>query len=108
MPSANVSETKNEYRLSLAAPGLKKDDFRIGRDGNMLVISAEKDEEKEDTQENYGRIEYNYSSFIRRFSIPETVDMEKIDAVYEDGILKVLLPKKEEAISHALKTIAVK
>jgi HSP20 family protein len=108
MPAVNVSETKNEFKLSLAAPGLNKGDFKIDMDGNMLTISAEKDEEKEETDKNYSRREYNYSSFSRTFTIPEEVNTEKIDALYVDGVLNILLPKKEEAKSHALKTIAVK
>jgi HSP20 family protein len=108
MPAVNVNETKEVFNLSLAAPGLSKNDFKIDIDGNMLTISAEKDEEKEEKDKNYSRREYNYSSFSRTFTIPEEVNMEKIDARYEDGVLKILLPKKEEAKSHALKTIAVK
>lgn len=108
MPAVNVAETKDDYNLSLAAPGLKKDDFKIDMDGNMLTISAEKEEEKEEKEKNYSRREYNYSSFKRTFTIPEDVNVDKIDATYTDGVLKVLLPKKEEAKSHALKTIAVK
>lgn len=108
MPAVNVAETKDDYNLSLAAPGLKKDDFKIDMDGSLLTISAEKEEEKEEKEKNYSRREYNYSSFKRTFTIPEDVNVDKIDATYTDGVLKVLLPKKEEAKSHALKTIAVK
>jgi len=108
LPAVNVKETKQEFILSVAAPGLNKQDFRIDMDGNMLTISAEKEEETPGSDKNYSRREYNYSKFARTFSIPDDINIEKIDAHYEDGVLKVLLPKKEEAKSHALKTIAVK
>jgi len=74
----------------------------------MLTISAEKKEEKESKEENYNRREYNYSSFSRTFTLPDDVIREKIDAHYEDGVLRLSLPKKEEAKMHTIKTIAVK
>ncbi|CAN5589219.1 Hsp20/alpha crystallin family protein [soil metagenome] len=108
MPAVNVSETKDEYKLSVAAAGLKKQDFSIDMDGNMLTISAETKEDIEEKDKNYTRREYNYSSFSRTFTVPDDVEKEKIDAHYENGVLNVMLPKKEEAKTQSLKTIAVK
>jgi HSP20 family protein len=108
VPAVNVTEEKNEYLVSLAAPGMKKDDFRIDVDGNMLTISSEKEDTKEEKDKKYTRKEYNYSSFSRSFTLPNEVNMEKIDARYEDGVLKISLPRKEEAKKASAKQIAVK
>jgi HSP20 family protein len=78
-------------------------------EGNMLTISCEKEESKEEKEEKFNRREYSYSSFSRSFTLPEEVNREKIDAKYEDGVLKLMLPKKEEAKKLAMgKHIAVK
>lgn len=109
IPAVNVAETDHEYTVSVAAPGLKKSDFNIDVEGNMLTISSEKEESKEEKEASYTRKEYSYSSFSRSFTLPEEVNKEKIEARYEDGILKVGLPKKEEAKKLAAsKQIAVK
>jgi HSP20 family protein len=71
--------------VSLAAPGMKKEDFKIDVDGNMLTISSEKEETKEEKEKKFTRKEYNYSSFSRSFTLPDEVNKEKIDAKYEDG-----------------------
>lgn len=97
VPAVNIIENKDSYKVSLAAPGLKKEDFNIDLDGNMLTISAEKEETKEEKEEETTRSEYNYTSFSRSFTLPEDVKPENIDAKYEDGILNIVLPKKEEA-----------
>ena len=108
MPAVNITEQPNEYLLSLAAPGMKKDDFKIDVDGNMLTISSEKEENKEDKNKKFTRKEYSYSSFSRCFSLPEEIKQENIDAKYEDGVLKITLPRKEEAKKPAIRKIAVK
>lgn len=100
-PSVNVVENENNFTVSVAAPGLKKEDFKIDLAGNMLTISAEKEEEKEEKEGKYNRKEYNYSSFSRSFALPEEVNREQIDAKYEDGVLKLTLPKKEEVKKNA-------
>ena len=97
VPAVNVSEDKDSYKLSLAAPGMKKNDFKVDVEDNVLTISAETEEKKEEKNEKYSRQEYNYSSFSRSFALPETVEQHKIEAHYEDGILKLSLPKKEHA-----------
>jgi HSP20 family protein len=110
VPAVNITENANDYKISVAAPGLKKNDFHINVDGSMLTISGEKEETKEEKdQENYTRKEYNYSSFSRSFTLPEEVNREKIEASYEDGVLKLVLPKKEEVKKAvASKQIVVK
>ena len=108
IPSVNITENKDEYSVSLAVPGMKKDDFKIDVDRNMLTISCEKDETKEEQDKKYTRREYSYSSFSRSFTLPDEVNSEKIDARYEDGLLKISLPRKEEAKKSAAKQIAVK
>jgi HSP20 family protein len=109
IPSANIVENKDDFRISLAAPGLKKSDFNIDVNGNMLTISSEKEESKDEKDSRHTRREYNYSSFSRTFTLPDEVSKEKIEAVYEDGVLKLTLPKKEEAKKLAVsKHIAVR
>jgi HSP20 family protein len=107
VPAVNITEQNGNYLVSLAAPGLKKDDFSIDLDGNMLTISCQKEESKEEKDKKFTRKEFNYSSFSRSFSLPEEVNMEKIDALYEDGVLKITLPRKEEAKMIRAKHIAV-
>lgn len=108
VPAVNITETKDQYLVSMAAPGLKKDDFRIDMNGNMLTISSEKEENFEEKDSRFTRKEYNFTSFSRSFNLPEEINRERIEARYEDGILKVTLPVKEEAKKPAVKQIAVK
>ena len=108
IPAVNIIVHKDEYLVSLAVPGMKKDDFKIDVDGNMLTISSEKEETKEEKEKKFTRKEYNYSSFSRSFTLPEEINKEKIEAKYEDGVLKLVLPRKEEAKKPVAKHIAVK
>ena len=109
VPAVNIIENNDDYMVSLAVPGMKKDDFNIDVEGNILTISSEKEENKEEKDEKYNRREYSYSSFSRSFTLPEEVNKEKIEAKYEDGLLKLMLPKKEEVKKLAAsKHIAVK
>ena len=108
VPAVNITQKKNEYEVSLAAPGLKKEDFKINVEGNMLTISTEKEENTEEKNKRFTRKEYSYSSFSRSFTLPEEINQEKIDAKYQDGILKILLPCKDGANKPAAKQIAVK
>lgn len=107
IPAVNITEQDDEYQVSLAIPGMKKDEFKIDVDGNMLTISSEKEESKEDKEKKFTRREYSYSSFSRSFSLSEEIDQEKIDAKYEDGVLKIRLPRKEQAKKASAKQIAV-
>ena len=109
VPAVNITERKEDYLVSMAAPGLKKEDFKIDVEGNLLTISSEKEEENEEKSEKYTRQEYSYSSFERSFTLPDEVNKDKIDAHYQDGVLELVLPKKEEAKKMAIsKKIAVK
>ncbi len=108
VPAVNITENENVYEVSLAVPGLKKDDFKIGVEGGMLTISSEKEETKEEKDKKFTRKEYNYSSFSRSFTLPGEVDKEKIEARYENGVLKIQLPRTEAAKKNAAKQIAVK
>ncbi len=108
----NTIETKDAYKLEIAAPGFEKDQVKISVDGQLLTISAEKESEKlndastSSVTENYTRREFGFVSFKRSFNLPKTVSAEKISADYKNGILAVVLPKMEEA--KAKGTIEVK
>ncbi|WP_109437115.1 Hsp20/alpha crystallin family protein [Aquimarina sp. AU119] len=98
-PAVNVKETDEDFYVELAAPGLSKEDFNIELDNDVLTISSETKSEKE-TSENkgkYTRKEFSYSTFKRSFSLPDTVEGTGIEASYENGVLLVTIPKKEEA-----------
>ena len=98
VPAVNINETDKEYELELAAPGLKKSDFKVNIDRNVLTVSTEKKEEKEEKEKNFTRKEFSYHAFSRSFTLPESINQEKIDAKYTDGVLKLVLPKKDEVI----------
>lgn len=109
MPPVNITENENFYIVSLAAPGLKKDDIKIDLEGNMLTISSEKEEKIEEKDKKFTRKEYNFYSFSRSFTLPDDVKIDNIDAHYENGVLDIKLPRKEETNkSAATKKIAVK
>lgn len=109
IPAVNIMEQKDDFLVALAAPGLKKEDFKIDVEGNMLTISCEKEEKKEEKELKFTRKEYNFTSFERSFTLPDEVNKEKIEARYEEGVLKLFLPKKEEVKKMALnKHIMVK
>lgn len=98
LPAVNIRETKDDFKIEVAAPGMEKKDFDINLENDTLTISSEKEKEEKKEDENYSRREFSYQSFQRAFTLPEhLVDGEKIAARYEDGILKITLPKKEEA-----------
>ena len=106
-PAVNVVEGENGFRIELAAPGFNKSDFKLNLEKNQLTISAQKEEKTTETNEKYTRKEFNYASFQRVFTLPNSVDSEKIGALYTDGILNVTLPKKEEAKEKPARQIAV-
>jgi HSP20 family protein len=99
VPGANISETEDHFHIELAAPGLKKEDFKLNLDRNLLTISVEQHGEQVDSQKNYSKREYSYSSFVRSFTLPESADDNNINASYMDGVLKIDIAKKEEAKS---------
>lgn len=96
-PAVNIRENEEGFVLEMAAPGMQKSDFKINLDNNVLTLSAEKQEEKEENTERFSRREFNYGSFCRSFNLPKTINLDKIKADYKDGILLVSLPKREEA-----------
>ena len=107
LPAVNVIESNDEFILEMAVPGFKKSDFQVNIDNNILSISAEIDSENNQTAGNYTRREFGYSSFKRSFTLPEFIDESKIKAKYNEGILSIELPKKEEAKPKPPKTIKV-
>tara|TARA_R110002049_G_scaffold298365_3_gene488058 strand:+ start:8625 stop:9101 length:477 start_codon:yes stop_codon:yes gene_type:complete len=107
LPKVNIKETEDAFVVDMAVPGLKKSDFHIDLDNQVLSISTELKEENESEEENYTRREFGYSSFKRTFTLPDSVDDGKIDASYKDGVLSILLPKKEEAKQKPARTIKI-
>lgn len=96
-PPVNITETENAYLLEVKAPGFDKSDFKVNLDGSLLTISTEKKEDKKEETAKFIRREFNFKSFKRSFTLDEKIDGEKIDAKYENGILKLELPKKAVA-----------
>jgi HSP20 family protein len=99
IPAINIKETPDNYIVEVAAPGMSKKDFKVELDGNTLTISSEKSREEEDKEdEKYSRKEFSYQSFQRTFTLQkDVVDIDKIEARYENGLLHLAIPKKEEA-----------
>jgi HSP20 family protein len=106
-PGANIIEDKDQFHLEIAAPGMLKDDFKINLENNILTISAELEDQKREEGKNYTRKEFYYGSFSRAFTLPRTIDLDKIKADYVNGILKITLPKKDEARVELKKEIKV-
>lgn len=107
IPDVNVMENDKDFKIELAAPGLERKDFKVEVDNDVLTISAEKEEERKEERENYKRREFSYNSFSRSLILPENSMPDKIDAKYENGILKLSLPKKEITKSTPKKAINV-
>jgi len=107
LPKVNIKETADNYVIEMAVPGLKKSDFKLDLDHHVLSISTEKKETHEEQEANYTRKEFGYSAFKRTFTLPETVNDDKISANYQDGILNILLPKKEEAKQKPARQIKI-
>lgn len=108
VPSVNVKENTDEFEVELAAPGFEKKDFNIELNHDLMTISSEKKLENEINEgEGYVRREFSYQSFNRSFSLPNSADADKIKAKYENGILRVNIPKKEEAKPRPSRQIAI-
>lgn len=108
VPAVNIIETEDEFKMSFAVPGMKKEDFKIKVDNDLLIVKADLKDEKDETVK-YGRKEYNFKSFERKFRLPEnTVDIDHISASYENGELFVIVAKKEEAKDAPPRDIEVK
>ncbi|AEW00568.1 heat-shock protein [Niastella koreensis] len=108
VPAVNIKESAEEFKVEVAAPGMDKKDFVITLDGNQLTISSAKQGEETKKEEIYTRREFSYQSFTRTFQLPkDVVDSEKIMATYENGLLNLTIPKKEEAKQKGPKQIAI-
>ncbi len=109
MPAVNIEENENEFSIEVAAPGYKKGDFKIELDNNMLTIASEKQMEDNKKEKNYTRKEFHYESFSRSFRLPENVvNGDKITANYDDGVLHIHLPKREEVKPKPTRLISIK
>ena len=99
IPAVNIQENDDMFLVEVAAPGKTREDFNIELDNDVLTISAEEKKENETSEKNgrFTRKEFSYSNFKRAFSLPETVNSEEISASYENGVLLINLPKREEA-----------
>lgn len=108
VPSVNIKETADHFEVEVAAPGMEKKDFNITLNGNLLTISSSKQYEDEQKEQNYTRREFSYKSFQRSFDLPkDVVDADKINARYENGLLHLTIPKKEEAKQKAPRMIEI-
>jgi len=108
VPAVNVLEDPDNFKIEVAAPGLDKKDFKIDLDNNVLTISSEKEYKHEDEKDgNYMRREFAYASFKRSFTLPESVDAEKIKANYQEGLLYINIPKREEAKQKPPRQISI-
>jgi HSP20 family protein len=107
MPEVNITESDKEYIIEMAAPGLEKKDFKVTFKDDVLTISSEKKEERKEEEKNFMRREFSYSAFSRSFNLPENSLPDKLDAKYENGVLRLMLPKKEVTVSKAAKEIKV-
>jgi HSP20 family protein len=107
MPRVNVTESGKDFLVEMAAPGLERKDFKVEVDNDILIISVEKTEEKKEEGKDFSRKEFSYNSFRRSFDLPENTKGDKIDAKYVDGILKIVIPKKEITAEKPKKEIAV-
>lgn len=99
IPAVNIQESDENFLLALAAPGKVREDFKIELDNDVITISSEERKEQDPSEKNgkFTRKEFSYSTFKRAFSLPDTVDNEKISASYNNGVLEINLPKREEA-----------
>jgi len=107
VPSVNIYENSEGFKIDLAAPGLDKSDFKIEIKNNVLTISSEKEVKNEENTEKFMRKEFSYCSFKRSFALPQTADTEKISATHNNGILSVNIHKKDEAKEKPLRQIEI-
>lgn len=107
VPRVNIAETDGEFLVEMAAPGMKRNDFQIELDNDHLLISAEVKNSREDENVSFTRKEFSYESFKRSFHLPNSVERDKIQARYENGLLRLVIPKKEEAKRKPPKKIKI-
>ena len=106
-PATNIVEQESDFKLELAVPGMNKEDFKIDVENNLLTVSSEKQMEKEENDKNFTRKEFTYGAFSRSFTLPKSVDADNINATYLNGILQIVLPKKEEEKAKVKREIAI-
>ncbi|NOU19644.1 MAG: Hsp20/alpha crystallin family protein [Bacteroidales bacterium] len=107
VPAVNIKEGKEDFAIEVAAPGFDKKDFKIDLNNNVLEISSEKEEKNEENNDKMMRCEFKYASFKRYFTLPDSVESDKIKATYKDGILNVVIPKKDEAKVKPVRQISI-
>jgi HSP20 family protein len=107
LPAVNIKQSGEAFEIDVAAPGYEKSDIKIEMNEDLLTVSSNKKLDEEKTEGEYTKREFSYQSFLRTFTLPETADAEKISAVYENGILKITIPKKEEAKVKPARTIDI-
>lgn len=108
LPSVNIKESTEDFEVEVAAPGFGKNDFKIELNHDLLTISSDKQVENETKEgQQFTRREFSYQSFSRSFTLPNTADSEKIEAKYDNGILRVVIPKKEEAKPRPFRQISI-
>ena len=107
LPAVNIIEKDDKFLIELAAPGLRKEDFKINIENGILQIDSESQREVDEEKDNYTRKEFNYSSFSRSFTLPENASEENIAANYENGVLKLKLQKLKSETSHKKKQILI-
>ncbi|GGG51247.1 Hsp20/alpha crystallin family protein [Epilithonimonas arachidiradicis] len=109
LPSVNIKEQDDRFEVEVAAPGMEKQDFKITLEGNLLTISSEKKTKAEENNAQYMRKEFSYQSFSRSFELAkDVVDEERIEATYDNGVLRLLIPKTEKAKKQEPKLIEIK
>lgn len=107
VPAANIIENDQDFQIDLVVPGRNKEDFKISIENNLLSITSENEQVNESNTKNYTRREFVHSGFCRTFTLSKNIDTEKINASYQNGILQITLPKKEEEKSNTVKKINV-
>ena len=108
VPRVNIKENNDGFSVDIAAPGMKKEDFQVELDNDMLTVSSEVSQNQEEKDERYTRKEFSYHAFRRSFYLPNTVELDEINATYKDGILNLWIPKREEAKKKPARMISIK
>lgn len=107
LPAVNIKENDVNFTVEVYAPGFKKEDLKVEISQKTLSISSEKECDNETNREHYSRKEYSSNSFKRVFNLPETVNVDAVQANYENGVLNISLPKREEALPKPKRLIEI-
>lgn len=102
IPSVDISETENNFEVSVALPGMKKEDIEVDLDNSRLTISGERKFETEENGKNYHRVESGFGTFSRSFQLPDSIDQESVNAKYENGVLNITINKKDEKVKKQI------